>query len=231
MESIAPRLPVDVLVLAAHGPDLRGLREQLGERLDGHVQRLHVTCKTVGVGMGVAGASAAKRVFQLAPRVVLHLGTCGIYPDLPEYRPYDVLVADRIVLHDHAVASGRATWPDPLQLEFRTDRSLTAALSGVGQRTRAVPVASTLSVTLDQSLAADMPRRTGCHAENLEAFSIAHACHLAEVPFTCVLGATHIIGPGGKEDWRQFERQAAIAAGEVVLTWLHQGAQGLPHKS
>ena len=31
------------------------------------------------------------------------------------------------------------------------------------------------------------------------------------------------------EAWRQFERQSTIAAAEVVITWLVNGAQGLPH--
>ena len=230
MESIVPERRVDVLVFGAHGPDLRGIRNAVGERVDGEIAGLHVTGKTVGVGMPVAGASAAKRVFQLAPRMVVHLGTCGIYPGLPDYQPYDVLVASKLVLVDHGVFLGRARWPEPLQGERTPHGVLSAGFASSGNRVFQAAVACTTAITTDETLAAEIPRATGCHAENLEAFAIAHACHLAEVPFVSVLAATHVVGPTAKEDWAKFERQATLRAAEVLINWMHNGAQGLPHR-
>lgn len=229
MESLVPDQRVDVLVVGAHGPDLRGLRHHLGERLDGNIGGLHVTGKTVGVGMAVAGASAAKRVFQLRPRAVVQLATCGIYPGLSDYQPYDVLVASRLRLVDHAVLAGQARWPEPMQEERQPHAMLAAGLAATGGRSHRAAIACTLSITTDDDLAASMPGRTGCHAENLEGFAIAHACHLAEVPFASVLAATHVVGPGAREDWQKFERQATLAAAEVLVRWISNGAQGLPH--
>ncbi len=228
-ESIVPSKRVDVLVTAAHPPDLRGLRNHIGDRLDGDLGGLHLTGKTVGVGMGVAGASAGKRVFQLRPRAVVHLGTCGVYPGLPDYQPYDAIVASKLVLVDHGVLAGRARFPEPLQGERETHAMLSAGLAAAGSRVFRAPVACTLSVTTDDGVAADIPRLTGCHAENLEAFAVAHACHLAEIPFAALLSTTHVIGTGAKDDWQKFERQATLAAAEVLVTWIHNGAQGLPH--
>jgi len=227
--SIIPAAQVDILVFGAAGPDLRGLRQHLGERLDGEIRGLHVTAKTVGIGMPVSGGAAAKRVFQLLPKAVIHLSTCGIYPGVPEYRPHDVLVANAYRLLDHTVASGRASFPEPMVTELSPNPMLTAGLSAIGPRTTGAAIGTPLASTTDDALAADALRRTGCHAENLEAFSVAHACSLAEIPFTSVLGATHVVGSRGREDWRQFERQATIAAAEVVITWIVNGAPGLPH--
>jgi nucleoside phosphorylase len=197
--------------------------------MTGTIRGLHVTAKTVGVGMPVAGGSAAKRVFQLLPRAVIHLGTCGIYPGFPEFRPHDVLVANDLKLVDAGVRLGKSTFPEPMQTSLTCHGMLAAGLAGTGQRTHRVTVGSPLAQTIDDAFAVDVPRVTGCHAENLEAFAIAHACLLAQIPFTSVLGATHMVGSRARDDWVQFERQSTIAAAEVVATWIVNGAQGLPH--
>ncbi len=229
MESLVPNERVDVLIFAAHGPDLRGLRPHLGDRMSGNLRGLHVAAKTVGVGMAVAGGSAAKRVFQLLPRAVIHLGTCGIYPGLPQYRPHDVLVANKLQLVDSGVASGKAAFPDPMQTSLTCHPMLAAGLAGTGQRTHAIGLGSPLATTIDNDFAGQVPDALGCHAENLEAFAIGHACQLAQVPFTSVLGAAHMVGSGAYDDWLQYEREATIAAAEVIATWIVSGAQGLPH--
>jgi nucleoside phosphorylase len=229
MESLVPDERVDVLVFGAHAPDLRGLRNHVGEHLDGAIGGLHVTGKTVGVGCGVAGASAAKRVFQLQPRAVVHLGTCGIYPGLAQYQPYDVIVATKLVLVDLGVLAGRARWPEPMQSERETHAMMASGLAASGRRAFPAVVACTYAITTDDAIASEIPKRTECHAENLEGFAIAHACHLAEVPFLSVLATTHVIGSGATADWQKYERQATLSAAEVLVSWIHNGAQGLPH--
>jgi len=228
VESIVPD-QVDILVLAAHAPDLRGLRPHLGDKYAASVKGLHVCAKTVGIGMPVAGGAAAKRVFQLDPRAVIHLGTCGIYPGLPQYQPHDVLVSSRIDLVDPGTALGRSEFPEPMMTELEPDTMLTAGLGQTSSRARPAPIASTLSRTIDDDAAAQMPQRFNVHAENLEAFAIAHAARLGQKPFTAVLGATHLVGSKGKQDWAQFERQSTIAAADAIITWIANGAAGLKH--
>ena len=228
MDSLVPNRSVDLLVVAAHAPDLRGLREALGERLDGDVRGVHVTAKTVGLGMAVAGGLTAKRVFQLSPRAVVHLGTCGVYPGQGTYQPHDVIVADRITLVDHAVLAGKAVFPDPMPGEVMPDAMLTAGLANVAPVSKA-PMAGTLAITADDALAAAVPQQVRAHGENLECFGVAHACQLAQVPYTSVLGVTHVVGGAWQADWRRFEKEAACAAARVIIGWLHAGAQGLPH--
>ena len=58
---------------------------------------------------------------------------------------------------------------------------------------------------------------------------MAHACQQAQIPFAGALGVTHVCGSVGRADYRRFERQSQMAAGQVVVNWLHAGAQGLPH--
>jgi len=222
--------PIDLLVFGAHPPSLRGFRPHLGDALDGEIRGLRVSAKAVGVGMAAAGSSAAKRIFRLQPRAVLLVGTCGVYPGLPEYQPYDILIPTRMQLVDHTVISGLASFPGPMQTTVPTNAPLVAGLQAGGPRVRAVPVACTLAETTDDNLAQSVPDRTGCHAECLEGAAVAHACALAEIPFAASLGITHVVGSYGHEDWRKFERQASITAAEIIVNWIHTGAQGLPHR-
>ncbi len=229
VQSIAPTDKVDLLIVGAHGPDLRGLRSHLGERLDGAIRGLRITAKTVGIGIPVAGPSTAKRVFQLEPKAVIHLGTCGVFPGFEQYRPHDVIVGTQVTLVDHAVNAYRASFPEPMQTTLATHTMLSQGLAACGPRTHMAGIGSTLALTVDDTLAAEVPQRCPVHAESLEAFGIAHACQLAQTPFACVLGATHVVGSRGRDDWRQFERQSTISAAEVLIAWIMAGAQGMPH--
>lgn len=225
----SPAQRVDVLIVAAHAPELVGFRPALSDRLDGTIRGLRVMAKTIGIGMPIAGSGMAFRLTQLAPRCVVLVGSCGVYPGFPDYRPNDILVASRISLVDHAVTAGRSAFPDPMTTTVDAHPLLTAALGAAGPRTRVAPLATTLAVTTDDALANSAGQTTGCQGENLEAFSVALACVAASVPFTAVLGVTNVVGSSGREDWRTYQRSAALAAADCVVTWIHQGAQGVPH--
>ena len=218
---------IDVLVVGSHPAELRGLRQSLGERLDGRLEGIHVSAKSIGIGMVGAAASTAKRLFQLEPRAVVHLGTCGIYPGATPYQPHDVIVAQRIHYLDHAAEAGRAAVPDPMSVEHAVDGTLLAGLTA-SHRGRPAPVASPGASTTDDDLAAAVFTKRGYHAESLEAFGVAQACRLAQIPFACVYGITHVVGSNAHVDWQQYQRQSSLSAAEVVLAWVHAGAPGVP---
>jgi nucleoside phosphorylase len=224
-----PQTPVDVLILAAHAPELVGLRPHLGEGLHAIVQDLHVVAKTIGVGMAVCGAGAANRIHQLAPRCIVLLGSCGIYPGPHAYRPLDLVIASRCHLFDPSVAAGKAEFPGPMQTLLDTHPTLSAGLAAHGgPRARIAEVATTLAITVDDAVASQVQPRTGIEAENLELFPVALACRAADVPFAAVLGVTNVVGSTGRQDWRTFQRDAAIAAAETIISWVRTGASGLP---
>lgn len=225
---------MDLLVVGAHPPELRGLRDRVGDRLDGTVEGLHVSGKTIGVGMGVAGASTAKRVFQLRPRAVVLLGTCGVYPGLSGCQPHDVIVANGVSLLDGGVSEGRSAWPAPMQTELPTNEAISAGLAAAGARVHRLRVGSPLAQTCSETLAGlfgggASGAKSRCGAECLEAFAVAHACHLAEVPFAAALGVTHVAGPKGEQDYARYAKESAVAAADVLFNWVHGGAVGLPH--
>ena len=224
--------PVDILLLAAHAPEFVGLRTQLGDQLAGSIRGLTIVAKTIGVGMAVAGAGTANRIHQLNPRAVIVLGSCGVYPCGIEYCPLDIVIPSRIQLFDPSVAAGKAEFPPPMQTVLDPHPLLSAGLlASAGARSRAAPIATTLAITTDDAIARAVHPATGLEAENLELFPVALACAAAEVPFAAVLGVTNVVGSQGRTDWIKYQREAAVATAEVLLTWVHNGAQGLPHRS
>ncbi len=223
-----PQVPVDVLVLAAHAPEFVGLRPHIGDGLNGNIGALFVVAKTIGVGLAVAGAATAQRIQQLRPRAVVALGSCGIYPCEVEYQPLDVVIPSRLHLFDASVAAGKAAFPEPMQTALEPDPAITAGLlQTADRRCRSAPVATTMAITTDDAIARAVYGATGLEAENLELFPIALACRAADVPFGAVLGVTNMVGSSGRNDWRQYQRDAAIVAAEVVVSWLRGGAPGV----
>ncbi|MEM1414538.1 MAG: hypothetical protein AAGH15_06545 [Myxococcota bacterium] len=221
----------DLLLVGAHAPDLRGLRDRLGERLVGRLGAHAVLGKVVGVGGAVAAAGTMRRLVLVEPRAVVLVGTCGVYPGLEGYRPYDVVVATRVALVSLAVDDGRAAFPEALRSRLEPTDSLVEGLRDAAPRAHGVGVASTQAHTLNDALAADVPRRHGCEVENLEAFAVAQACQRQGVPWVCVLGVTHVVGSQAVADRRRFQKDAASAAMDAVAGWLEAGAPGLPERA
>src|SRR5690606_23151879 len=88
----------DLLIVAAHAPEMAGLRPWLSDSLIGQIRGLTVRGKAVGIGMAIAGPATARGILAVSPRAVLLVGSCGVYPNLPQYRPHDVIVARRVQL-------------------------------------------------------------------------------------------------------------------------------------
>jgi nucleoside phosphorylase len=224
-----PQAAVDVLVLAAHAPEFVGLRPHLGDQLSGIVRGIYVVAKTIGVGMAVSGVGTANRIQQLNPRAIILLGSCGIYPCAVEYRPLDIVIPKSCHLFDPSAAAGKAEFPEPMQTALDAHGPISTALqAAAGPRARQVPVATTLAITVDDLVARAVQPASGFEAENLELFPCALACRAANIPFSAILGVTNMVGSTGRVDWRQFQRDAAVSAADVLMTWLHNGAQGLP---
>jgi nucleoside phosphorylase len=219
----------DVLLVSSHAPDLAGMRPWLGERLDGVIRNLRVRAKLVGVGMPIAAAGTARGILAVQPRAVVMVGTCGVYPNLPQYRPSDIVIATRAVLFDHAAIARKAAFPEPMQTSIECHGVMSQALQPCHPRAFLAPIASPLAHTVDDGLAAMVQPALSCDGENLEIFAIASACAAASVPFVAALGVTNIVGSTGRADWSQFQRDAVSAAAGTVAAWMHNGAQGLPH--
>jgi nucleoside phosphorylase len=219
----------DVLLVAAHAPDLAGMRNFLGEKLDGQMRGLTIKTKVLGFGMAVAAASCARGVQALNPRAVIMIGTCAVFPGLSQYRPYDVLLPTKVQLADASVLARKAAFPDPMQTSVECHGLLRSALAASAPRAAQTVIASMMAPVTDDTLAASLHAATGCDADNSELFGIAAACQAASVPFAAVLGVSNLVGSTGRHDWAQFQREAVTQAGQCIGTWLHNGAQGLPH--
>lgn len=218
--------PVDLLVLAAYAPELAGMRRLLGDQLYGNVSGVVVSCKAVGVGLPNATAGTTMRLMQLQPRAVVLVGTCGVYPGAPQ-RLGEAVVPRRVVLVDPVEVERRGAMPEPMGRLVECNPMIALGLGG--GRPPSCDVANTLGVTTDDTLSARIGAAVGCALENLEAFGIANACALQNIPFACVLGVSNRVGSTGREEWRAHHKGASQAGCELISRWLTSGAVGLPH--
>lgn len=217
---------VDLLILAAYAPELVGLRRLLGDQLYGNVSGVVVSCKTVGVGLPNAVAGTTTRLMQLRPRAVVLVGTAGVYWGAAA-QIGEAVIPKRVHLVSPIECEGRGGMPEPMARTADCNAMLALGL-GAG-RAPTQDLANTLVVTTDDQLGGRIQQATGCAVENLEAFGVANACALQNVPFACVVGVSNRVGATGRDEWRQHHKNAAQGACEIVSRWLVGGAMGLPH--
>jgi len=226
MQSTSVPGAVDLLVLAAYAPELVGMRRLLGEQLYGNVSGVSVSCKAVGIGLPNATAGTTLRLLQLRPRAVVLVGTCGNYPGV-QLAIGEAVVGRRVLLVDPTEVERRGAMPEPMGRMVECNPMISLGLAT--GKPPAHDVANTLGVTTDDLLSSRIGAALGGGVENLEAFGIANACALQNVPFACVLGVSNRVGSTGREEWRSHHKGSALAACEVINRWLANGAAGLPH--
>jgi nucleoside phosphorylase len=214
----------DVLLVAAHLPELCGLRRWLGEALRADFGGFDVSADAVGIGLVAAAGGLTALLERIRPRALVLVGTCGAYQgqgiDVGQ-----VVVGRRIHLVSAAVALGRGAFPQPMSTVVDVDPALSAGLAEPGLR--AVDVATTLAITIEDGLSATMGRREGCHVEHLEAFAAAQRAASRGVPFATVLGVANQCGSSAREQWKANHRRVGDEVARHVAAWLERGAPGV----
>jgi nucleoside phosphorylase len=219
----------DVLVVAAHSPELAGLRELIGGQLGGRVADVRIAIEAVGIGLPAAAVGTATALRAHAPACVVLVGTCGAYDprggDLTVAQP---VIAKRLLLASTAAAEERGAFPGPMAIAVETDVALSGGLAG--ESGRRVDVATTLSITTDDVLASRVADAYGCEVEHLEAFAVASACARERVPVAAVLAVANRVGSRARDEWRRHHVTAGKAATDWVAAWLRRGAPGAAFK-
>jgi len=218
--------PCDLLVVAAFSPELDALEGLLGPSMTGKIGELSVVARPVGIGMVAAASGMAARLVRMEPRAVVLVGTCGAYPGT-QLAIGEVIVARSVLLLEPAVLDLEAAFPEPMSARVEAHPSLSAAIGASGAR--AEDVGTTLAVTTSDPLAARLGRDAGVAVEHLEAFAVATACAMHNVPFAGVLAVANAVGSVGREQWRKHHAAAGLAAAIYVARWIQAGAAGVPH--
>jgi len=216
----------DVLVLAAHPLELEGFSNALGTGLRGVVRGRRVACEAVGVGLVAAAVGAARVLAIQKPRAVVLVGSYGLFPDR-EGALLELAALSRVRLVDSQLLAGCAALPEPMAGEHNLDASLAQGLATCIACVPAVTMATTLAITTDDRLAKQLSQASDCRGENLEAFSIAHACRAADIPMAALLGATNWVGSNGRAQWREHHAAVADKTASAIVQWLASEASGL----
>jgi len=219
----------DVLIVAAHSPELAGLRELIGAQLGGRVADIRIAIEAVGIGLPAAAVGTVTAVRAHTPGCVVLVGTCGAYDsrggDLATLQP---VIGKRLHLASTAAAEERGAFPGPMVIGLETDGALTRGLAG--ETERCVDVATTLAITTDDVLAGRVADAFGCEVEHLEAFAVASACARENVPMAAVLAVANRVGSRARDEWRRHHEAAGKVATDLVADWLRRGAPGAPLK-
>lgn len=221
-------MPCDVLILGAFHPELAPLRPLLGDSLRARVGALDVAARVVGIGLAMASVGAAMQLAELAPRVVVLVGTCGLYRATgageEPLSMGDVVVPALLRLTAPGVVDGVAQFPEPMSVSFDAHPATALGLLRAGGKRG--DAATTLAITVDDATAARVAAATGARIEHLEAHGVATACAARGVPFAAALGVANEVGSSAREQWRAHHRAAAAAAIAVVTRWVQAGSQG-----
>jgi futalosine hydrolase len=214
----------DVLVLGAFHPEIAPLALLLGDGMRAHVGTRDVAARVTGIGVSMAAAGAAMHLNDLAPRAVVLVGTCGVYPKADGGSALgigDVAVPGWVRLCAPCIADGLAQIPEPMSVLQNAHEPTMASLIRAGGKRG--DVAATLGVTVDDEAAGRLARSTNAAVEHLEAHGVATACAARGIPFAAALGVANVVGSRGRSEWRMHHRAAAAAAIDVVARWLNAG--------
>ncbi len=165
--------------------------------------------RALGVGPVRAAASMARLIVENAPDSVILVGSCGAYGAVPVGA---VRVASALGTGDAGAAVGRGYVPLPPPV-LAADPALAGAVDAPGAR-----VLTLAAITTDPAVAAVLGE--DWDLEHMEAYSAAHACAAAGVPFVAVLGVANRVGPGAHDEWRRHRAAAEAAAQAAVLPLL-----------
>ena len=182
-----------MLVLAAAKEELGGL--------DGEV---------VGIGPVIAAANASAIIAARKPTGVLLIGTAGAYPGGPSIG--EAISSRTIGLSSGVAAMGLGYTPrPPATIEGCT--TMMAALHIEPHN-----VLTTMAVTTDPTLCIRLC--DGWTVEHLEAFGVASACLIAQIPFIAVLGISNEVGSDAHRQWLAHRDAAQDAARTAILPLL-----------
>jgi nucleoside phosphorylase len=231
VSTVMPENSIDVLVVGAYAPELALIAhaagaDQAAQRegtasFTGTLHGLTLAGYAVGVGIPAAAIGMTRCLHEFRPRMAIAVGTCGAY-DGRGIELEDVVCARRVQLVSTAAALGRGAMP-AIMRAVCVPQALSA--SGFGRLAlREVDVATTLALTTDDELAAQVGARSGCDVEHLEAFSIAAACEAFAVPSAIVLGVANRVGRSGRQEWQAHRARAETNASRTVLDWLERWA-------
>jgi nucleoside phosphorylase len=214
----------DLLVVAAFEPELTGLDTVTSVAEDAFASPLGgivVVAAPVGIGLVEAALGTSSCLGAHAPRAVVLVGTCGAYPRAG-LSIGDVVVARSALLVEPAVVRGTAALPEAISTRRGVHPAILTGLARLGAP--AVDVATTLAVTIDDTLAEQLAAKG--EVEHLEAFAVAAACAREGVPFAAVLGVANRVGANGRVEWRANHLAAGAAATRYVVRWIEGGAPG-----
>lgn len=203
---------IDILIAAAFPPELEAFGLPLDQVSEFGARSIRLSA--VGVGPLAAASGTARLLASQPARLVLFVGTAGVFPHAVGRFPVGSAAHGRATnLVDVATLRGWSERPAVQSSHFVLARlpfdpkALTAS------------VATTTAVTVDDSVALEI-ERAGFDLENLELAGVAAACAATNHPCSSVLGVSNVVGKNGRSEWLANHLAASRAVAKTILGWL-----------
>jgi nucleoside phosphorylase len=201
------RRPVDLLIVAAFAPELSPLSPRVPVNGEARIGDRVIATRAIGVGLARGSAGLARALVEFAPRTVVLIGSCGVYPNC-DVAIGEVVVARSVSLADAACLEGRGEIPALVRQERLCDGPL-----GDSFGVRRVRVANTVAITTDDALASRYGA-AGFDVEHLEAFALDAVPE--EIACTAVLAVANRVGRDARAEWKSNAERAHRALAEIV---------------
>lgn len=156
----------------------------------------------VGIGLANSVAGTTKILCDCKPTGVVFLGSCGSYTD--KLQIGDCVVAQSVKLISTDLMNNTMRLPTLIQQEINCELEINKNyFSKIVRLEKLINtrVANTLGVTEDKDIGDKFHRLCQVDTENLEAFGVATACELLNVPYMIILGVTNYVQETGGKDW------------------------------
>jgi futalosine hydrolase len=198
-------------------------RTQIQPLIADYVTRSESVIELCGFGPVAAGIRTAQLITKFQPKAVLLVGIAGSFrADLPVG---SASCFSRIVCYGVGAGggsrfktAGELGWPQWLDSESGQSIGDLISVANEGdphKSDRLLLTACAASESADD-VVNRLHKFPEAVAEDMEAFSVAMACQMAEIPLTVVRGISNIAGDRNKSNWNI--NGALTAAAELVLS-------------
>lgn len=168
---------------------------------------------------GVGYLASAIRLMQVLHRFpaidrLIFTGSAGVYPGVSVIRPGDLCSCRHTVLGDGAAELQLSQYARPLPRQ-----AIPSTFPIPGQLYSAT-VATLLSLTASDTLAASLNINLQAELENMELYGVAEVCRQKSVAWNAVLGVTNRVGKDGHQEWQENYRILADKTGSYLFDLL-----------
>lgn len=175
--------------------------------------------KLVIMTTGVGFLASAIRLMKILYRYsaidrLIFTGSAGVYPGVTSIQPGDICSCRHTVLGDGAAELQLSQYAQLLT------RQAIPSTFPLPDQLYSATVATILSLTTSDTLAARLNINLQTELENMELYGLAEVCRQKSVAWNAILGVTNHVGEHGHREWMETKQTLADKTGDYLYDLL-----------